>query len=60
MAACQYAPKSQGAEEMGSLAQAADCTPEQLFALVVQLYDTKERGAAVAAFEKSTGLAISQ
>jgi len=47
------------AEDMGrGLASPQACSDKQLFALVVQLYDSPARNAARAQFEKFTGLAL--
>jgi len=47
------------AEDMGrGLSSPQSCTAKQIFALVVQLFDSPARNAARAQFEKLTGLAL--
>lgn len=56
--ACQYAPAVGEAEEMGRGADRTKVLPEQLFALVVQLYDTDMKVSARYLFEKKCGIEI--
>lgn len=56
--ACLWAPPSPSAESLGRSVACAPCTPEQLFALVVQLYSNPGRTSARALFEKSTGISL--
>lgn len=58
MPACIFAPPSRSAEDMGRMAAVDPCTPEQVFALVCQLYSTNGRLNARALFEKKTHLAL--
>jgi len=57
-AACALLAQSRPAEDMGRALASDPCTAEQLFALVVQLYDSPHRTAAKAQFDKKIGIAL--
>lgn len=57
-AACVFASNGGPAEEMGRMASISPSTPEQLFALLVQLYGDQDRTSCRALFEKNTTLAL--
>lgn len=59
-ASCVFAPPSMSAQDAGRAGgvTAENCTSEQLFALVVQLFSNSARGNARVLFEKKTGLAL--
>ncbi|AXH76711.1 MAG: external scaffolding protein [Microviridae sp.] len=58
--ACIFGPQAPSAEMMGRgpAGSVQPCTAQQVFALVVQLFDSPGRNAARAQFEKATGLAL--
>jgi len=58
--ACTYAPITGEAELMGRGVGAPPVLPEQLFALVQQLYRNDSRSSARALFERNVGLAIEE
>jgi len=57
-AACIWAPVSPSAEALGRMAGTASTNPEQLFALVIQMYADPTRSQAREQFSKRTGLAL--
>lgn len=56
--ACVFASGTGTAADLGRGSGICPSTPDQLFALVVQLYASPERSAARAQFSKHTGIAI--
>jgi len=58
MPACVFAPVSGTADEMGRAQSVTKCTPDQLFALVVQLYADPASSSATALFAQKTSLNI--
>lgn len=56
--ACVFTSVQGTAEDIGRMATVCPTTPDQLFALVVQLYGSQARSAARAQFMKHTGLEL--
>lgn len=59
MTACLFAPQGlQGAEDMGRGVVSDPVTPQQLFAICLQLFDSPTRSSAKILFDKKVGLAL--